>query len=134
MIALDQTIDPIRSFFLPFSFSEWKKSRKQTPREAFGVASPVAASDGDYAEKGLAYRWISGPILCLVIHVAVDSIIFSLVAGMSLGAYYLVAQLTEPQHPVTIFLKTLISVMLICDLILLLVSFTKIAIKTVRDA
>ena len=52
-----------------------------------------------------------------------------LLAGVSLGVFYLLTQL-DVSLP---FVKVLISVALICDLALLLLSLTRIVIKTLRE-
>jgi len=125
MFALDQTIDPIRGFFLPFS------ERKKTPKTAFQGVYRVAANAlaAEPTEKRLLSGWIPGPVLNLLIHLVVSAILFSVLAGISLGFLYVLTQfdITAP------FVKVIISVALVCDLGLLLLSVTKSVIKTLRD-
>jgi hypothetical protein len=81
------------------------------------------------AEAQPGFQWISAPILNLLIQVVVDAVMFSLLAGLSLGVLYLSKQfgLAMP------FMKGLASVALLGDLALLTLSVTRIVIKTLRD-
>ena len=123
MFALDQTLDPVRGFFLPFSFLERKRPPKPTSHETPNTAAVSLAAARIHSE------WIPGPILRLITHVTVDAILFALLAGATLGVFYLLKQL-DVSLP---FVKVLISVALVCDLALLLLSLTRIVIKTLRE-
>lgn len=125
MFALDQTIDPVRGYFLPFSDRK-KKSKTTFRRVCPAAANPIA---GEQAQRRWVSEWIPMPILSLLIHVVVDAVIFSLLAGISLGLLYVLRQCDVSDS----LEKVTISILLIGDLALLLLSLTRIVIKTLRD-
>jgi len=122
VFTLDQTVDPLRDFFMPFSFP--KQSEKLRNAEA---AMPRL---GTAADNLLRFAGIPKPIFALLIHLAANAFMFSLVAGLTLLVFYLSQALSIPASPM---IKILFQVILIADLLLLLLSVTKIVFRTLRD-
>jgi hypothetical protein len=78
LFALGQTTDPVRDFFLPFSSP--KRRRSATFRGAYAGAAKAPAVER--AEERSVSVWIPEAIVILLIHVVVDAIMFSVVAGV----------------------------------------------------
>jgi type IV secretory pathway VirB3-like protein len=125
MFTLDQAIDPLRDFFMPFSFPKQRES--QGDASVKGCTRPGAAAQSDGIPTFVS---IPKPILVLLISLISNAVMFSVVAGLALLVFYVFREMSVPFSPL---IRVLFSGILVADLFLLLLSVSKIVFVALRD-